>query len=628
MRNSNENRINIKKIRNELPEITGSVFFLTVVAFFLSSLMSTLGSVIDAFIIGHTMRTTDVGALSLTSPIWFVMAIIYGILAIGSQPFCSGELGRGNKEAARKIFSMTLITGIGITLLFSLLIFAFGGVAAGLLGAPKGMPEHDPCRRYLIGTAWGFPALAAISLLSTGINLEGARRWTFYSAAVVTVSNILLDLVVAWTHGDILMMGLTTSISYYFGAGVLVLYYFKEKDVLLRPMLCRVSPRLILKIAGRGMPLGVSRITRTVKTVYLNHLLASTVTSAGLAAYNVQVQINYLTNNLFMSIAQTMTLMLCIYYAEEDRRGMRHTALIALGYEFFFGAAIMMLLRNPDVTRMITWFYLGGADENTFRIAEIAIYFFAEGLIGQAVSVLFANYLQSIGRTAASNIVYVLCDVFLVILVVTSHVRALSPGVSDMVRSGSIFAGVSEAMTSMLFVIPFMILLIIVIGKIRPRSFWDAALMLPRSYGVSRDQELTESPRTLEEISEFSRNANTFCLKHGAGRREAYYIALAAEEMANNVLKHGFTDRGFHSMELRVICKENALFLRIRDNSHVFDPIKKMAEISENKDPAAYIGLKMVMRLASEVVYTSALKLNNLLIRVDIRSGEDPAAGI
>ena len=90
--------------------------------------MSTLGSVIDAFIIGHTMRTTDVGALSLTSPIWFVMAIIYGILAIGSQPFCSGELGRGNKEAARKIFSMTLITGIGITLLFSLLIFAFGGL--------------------------------------------------------------------------------------------------------------------------------------------------------------------------------------------------------------------------------------------------------------------------------------------------------------------------------------------------------------------------------------------------------------------------------------------------------------------------------------------------------------------
>jgi hypothetical protein len=71
-------------------------------------------------------------------------------------------------------------------------------------------------------------------------------------------------------------------------------------------------------------------------------------------------------------------------------------------------------------------------------------------------------------------------------------------------------------------------------------------------------------------------------------------------------------------MELRVIHKKDSFMLRVRDNSHIFDPIKKMAAISSIDDPSRYIGIKMVMRMASEVVYTSTLKLNSFLVRIDI----------
>ncbi len=43
--------------------------------------MSTIGGIVDGFVIGHTMDTSDVGALSLTSPIWFLSAVIYSILS-------------------------------------------------------------------------------------------------------------------------------------------------------------------------------------------------------------------------------------------------------------------------------------------------------------------------------------------------------------------------------------------------------------------------------------------------------------------------------------------------------------------------------------------------------------------
>ncbi|MDO4521353.1 MAG: ATP-binding protein [Erysipelotrichaceae bacterium] len=118
---------------------------------------------------------------------------------------------------------------------------------------------------------------------------------------------------------------------------------------------------------------------------------------------------------------------------------------------------------------------------------------------------------------------------------------------------------------------------------------------------------------------DFSEKAYDFCLGHGAGKREAYYISLAAEEMAGNIIKHGFfRDGGHHTMELRVIHKKNSFMLRIRDNSHIFDPIKKMAAVSSINDPSRYIGIKMVMKIATDVVYTSTLKLNNLVIRIDM----------
>ncbi|MCR5795667.1 MAG: ATP-binding protein [Solobacterium sp.] len=152
-----------------------------------------------------------------------------------------------------------------------------------------------------------------------------------------------------------------------------------------------------------------------------------------------------------------------------------------------------------------------------------------------------------------------------------------------------------------------MILMINKLQKSNPSGMSDVLLMLPNGYGVSKEDELTASPRSLQQVITFSKDAYDFCLKHGAGKKEAYYISLAAEEMASNIFKHGFTDRGHHTMELRVIHTNNALCLRIRDNSHIFDPIKKMAAVAGIDDPSRYIGIRMVMKLADEITYTPTL---------------------
>ena len=203
-------------IRKLQTSLTDKVFLITVIAFFLSTLTTSLGGVIDSFIVGSTMTSAEVGALSLVSPLWYFSALLYNTLSSGCKPVCANELSKGSKEKARQIFSATLVAGLAVTLFLVVFTLVFRDTVTQLLGAKP------------------------------------------------------------------------------------------------------------------GMPFGVSRLTASCKAFYLNYIFTSTVTVAVLAAYNVQVQINYVTNALFMGVAQALSLLVCFYYAEENREGIRNTVRIAL----------------------------------------------------------------------------------------------------------------------------------------------------------------------------------------------------------------------------------------------------------------------------------------------------------
>ena len=143
-------RLSLKNDReryNPLLDITLKVFLSTAVTFFLSSLMSTIGGVVDGFVIAHTMDTSDVGALSLTSPIWFLSAVIYSILSYGAQPRIIMELTKGDREKAREIFSTIIITGTVLALVMGVFMFAGAGLTSQLLGAKPASPEYGPRRQ-------------------------------------------------------------------------------------------------------------------------------------------------------------------------------------------------------------------------------------------------------------------------------------------------------------------------------------------------------------------------------------------------------------------------------------------------------------------------------------------------
>ena len=139
---------------------------------------------------------------------------------------------------------------------------------------------------------------------------------------------------------------------------------------------------------------------------------------------------------------------------------------------------------------------------------------------------------------------------------------------------------------------------------------------IPAGFGVPEDRRLDIEVRSMDEVVNVSRRVQELCRSLGVDERRSLLSGLFLEEMAGNVVAHGFTkDRKSHTVDIRVACKEDDVILRIKDDCVPFDPGERLKNAS-GEDAAANIGIRMVIRMAKSVEYQSILGLNVLTLRV------------
>ena len=148
-----------------------------------------------------------------------------------------------------------------------------------------------------------------------------------------------------------------------------------------------------------------------------------------------------------------------------------------------------------------------------------------------------------------------------------------------------------------------------------PRSLEDL-MAVPDRIGVSEKDRIDITVRNMEEVVDVSRQIIEFCRAKDFDRRRAYFAGLCMEEMAGNVILHGFPqDKKAHAANIRVAHKGNELILRIRDNCVAFDP-SEYSSVLESEDKAKYVGIRLVYQVAGSVSYQNLLGMNVLTIRI------------
>jgi anti-sigma regulatory factor (Ser/Thr protein kinase) len=121
--------------------------------------------------------------------------------------------------------------------------------------------------------------------------------------------------------------------------------------------------------------------------------------------------------------------------------------------------------------------------------------------------------------------------------------------------------------------------------------------------------------KSMDDVMKTSEQVMQFCSDKGADKRTAYMFSLFVEEMAANIVSHGFTKGRGGSIDLRLIYRDDSKVIRMRDDSLPFDPVSWLDKNSTD-DPSRAMGIRMVVKLARKVTYMNSMEMNNLIIQI------------
>lgn len=593
--------------------LTSRVFRFVVLSFFISNITTILGAVIDGFVVGNTMDTATIAVVGFVSPVVIFFSIIGTTACVGFKNVAMKCLTKGDTEGAGRSLSEALILGLIPSLAVLIVTLMFTPLIVTVLGFDPASPEFLICVKYLRGAAVGLPAITAMAILNNGVQLEGKRMISILSVAVMTVFNIAGDMIgMKYLHVDIFGITLGTSFSYFAGAGVLV-WFFLRRSVLIRPVFKGISLAGIHEIRKAGVAAGITNTAYSLSLIAKAQLINYGISSfdagdVGLQSYNVIVQVNYFVNAFMTSAVSAMFLLAVLFSIEEDKSNFKRIIKNVISYELFTTVVFSFLL--AVFAGLVTRFYLGDVGTDVLGATAAALRVFSVGIIFQMVVLVFANYIQLFGHSFIPNVMFFISNILLVL--VGESFGAAVTGENNLLTTAGIFGGISAGNILSVLIIPIFIVYIK-----RRTGCRDHLWMFPRGFGVPEEDELSAYISDLDEVITFSEQAWQFCKDKGVSDRIAFYTELAVEEMASNVITHGFTkDKRENYLNVRVIYKGDELIIRMRDDCPGFDPKEKYEHIYANEDPGKMIGIRMIMAEASEVRYTSMFRLNNLLIRM------------
>lgn len=356
-----------------------------------------------------------------------------------------------------------------------------------------------------------------------------------------------------------------------------------------------------MAIIKTGFPGAVQTGYQTARGFIVNGLITAAVGSVGLSAFataNNFLAIFWAVPNGMLAVSR---LMISVSVGEEDRQSLTDTMRVMLRrfLPLLIGLAVLLSVLAEPITNI---FYHDPAEEvYTLTIWGLRILPVCMPLA--IIATHFCCYWQASGRQAILHFIAVMDGVICVAGFTAILIKPLQ-------MIGVYLANVLNGVV--------VILIIIVYSWICRKKFpvkMDEFMVIPDDFGAPANERMDISVKTIDEVVTIARQVQEFCLGRGVDDRRAHLAGLALEEMAGNIVDHGFTkDNKSHTIDVRVVHKDEDIILRIKDDCVSFDPADRTDIIKD--DITRNIGIRMIFKIAKDVQHQSVLGLNVLTVRI------------
>lgn len=354
--------------------------------------------VVDGFFVSNFVGKTPFAAVNFIMPVLMILGAVGFMFGAGGSALIARTLGEGDKERARRLFSLFVYVTAACGIVLGALGFAFLRPVAVLLGAGGEMLEN--CVLYGRVILLALPALMLqYEFQSFFITAERPQLGLWVTVAA-GVTNMVLDaLLTAVIPLGLLGAALATAVSQLVG-GIAPLFYFgRENPSLLR--LCGTRPdlRALLKACANGSSELMSNISMSVVGMLYNVQLIRYAGEDGVSAYGVLMYVSMIFMAIFIGYSTGVAPVVGFHFgagnADELKSLFRRSMVIILAVS---GA---MLLLSEALAGPLSSVFVGYDRElyeltaGAFRIYSFSFLFCGVAIFGSAFFTALSDGLTS-----------------------------------------------------------------------------------------------------------------------------------------------------------------------------------------------------------------------------------------
>lgn len=580
--------------------LTRLMFRLLPVQVFLAAIGAVNG-IVSSYFASNYIGVSAMTAVGLYGPINIIITTTSLVIVGGASIQCGKYMGQNEQEKMHNVFTVGLFLAVLLGGLFTLIY-----VAVGTLDLTGAYARDEDVRAlfnaYLLGQSVGLIPFLVGSLLTFFLSIENKTRWSMTASISYIAANLLLNILLVRQLGmEALGLALASGLGLWVFMLVQAVYYMTGKShihLLLKGIQWNAG-KMIIAI---GVPSAAITLYQSVRGFIVNNLLQTHVGSAGVSAFATANNLLALFWAIPTGMIAVSRMELSISIGEEDRRTL--TDIMKVMFTRFvplmFAIDIVIMACGVPLTHI---FYKDPSDP-VFMMTVWGIRMLPLCMPPAIVLTHFVTYSQASDRMKFVHAASLLDGVVWVSLFSAILIPVIG-------MNGVYWANILNGLAGILLIVVYAW----VMNRRFPRSM-DELMVIPPEFGVAENERIDITIQSMDDVVDLSQKVQDFCLERGIDARRSYLAGLAMEEMAGNIVDHGFhKDNRDHRIDVRVAHKDNEVILRLRDDCVPFDPASRK-NIIDTDDPARNIGIRMIYGILRDVEYQNILGLNVLMMRI------------
>ena len=582
-------------------KMTSRLLFRLLPMQFFIALVATLNSIVSGLFASNFIGKTAMTAVGLYNPINMFIFAVSTMFVGGATIMCGKYMGRSEQDKVQNVFTVSNLLAV---MFAALIITAF--LIMGLFDLSGFIATEDEVRplfnEYILGQAIGILPLLLGNLAASFLSIENKAGLTTAASVAYIVVNLVLNCIfVAWLDMGPFGLALSSAI------GLWVFYlvqawYFLTPSSPLRIFSKKVVWSECANIIRIGIPGAATYGYQALRGFIVNYLLAAYVGAEGISAFAASDNLLRIGWALPTGMLAVSRMLISISIGEEDRQTL--TDVMRNMFKRFLPLMGVVCILIMSFSKPLAGLYFKDASDPVFMMTAWGFRLLPVSMPLSIILLHFVCYGQSLDRQVFVNVLSVIDGVI--------GVAAFTAILIPFIGMNSVYiANILNGVVTTIVIVGYSVMK----KKHFPKNM-EELMVIPDDFGVSEDERIDVSVVRQDEVVKVSRQVQDFCLKRGIDRRRAYYAALFLEEMAGNIVTHGFSkDRKNHSVDIRVVHKDDKVILRIKDDCRPFDPATRK-EITDPEDITKNIGIRMIYKLAEDIEYKNMLGLNVLTANI------------